>query len=81
MRKADLAFIETAEDRLRGRIGAGAVLRCRITHAGVIVELADNDDAGPAASDLVAALCRDTGRTFLGTRPYRRGAAFLRAGA
>jgi uncharacterized protein len=38
--------------------------------------------AGAATRDdvkrLVEALCRQTGRTFTGIRPYRRGAAFLR---
>jgi pyridinium-3,5-biscarboxylic acid mononucleotide sulfurtransferase len=38
-------------------------------------------EAGTGRDDirrLVETLCRQTGRTFTGVRPYRRGAAFLR---
>ncbi|MCB1493780.1 MAG: adenine nucleotide alpha hydrolase [Rhodobiaceae bacterium] len=75
----DLAFIETVEAALARRLGVGAVLRCRITHQGVILELAP-DVSGPAQADAIADaadLSAATGRTFLGTRTYRRGAAFL----
>jgi uncharacterized protein len=75
---ADLAFVETAEARLQARLGAGTVLRCRITHLGVILELPE--DAAPEAAADIAALCAAEGRAFLGTRPYRQGAAFLHAG-
>lgn len=72
----DLAFVDHIETLLRAEQGVGATLRCRITHAGVIVET--DLPPGPA----IAAACHATGRRFLGHRPYRRGAAFLQgAGA
>ena len=74
---ADLRFIETAEADMRGLLGEAAVVRCRITHLGVIVEAGDNVDAD-AAARVTAELCAITGRSFAGSRPYRQGAAFLR---
>ena len=71
----DLAFVDHVETLLRTKLGSTATVRCRITHAGVIVET--GDDTSPPAS--VARACRDSGRVYLGHRPYRRGAAFLRA--
>jgi uncharacterized protein len=72
----DLAFVDHIETLLRVGLGQQATVRCRITRAGVIVET--EGDAPPAS---IAAACRDTGRHYLGHRPYRRGAAFLRADA
>lgn len=69
----DLAFVDEIETLLRDDLGQGATVRCRITHAGIIVE---TDDQEPPAR--VVAACRDSGRAYLGHRPYRRGAAFLR---
>lgn len=69
----DLAFIDHVETLVRADLGASVTVRCRITHAGVIVEI---EAGAPPAS--VARACRDTGRRYLGHRPYRRGAAFLR---
>ena len=76
----DLAFIDAVETALARRIGASAVIRCRITHAGVVIELADIDDQATerAARAIAAAACAAAGRPFAGVRPYRRGAAFLR---
>jgi uncharacterized protein len=71
----DLAFVDRVETLLRADLGPSATVRCRITHAGVIVET-ESADAPPS----ISAACLETGRTFLGSRPYRRGAAFLRAG-
>jgi len=68
----DLTFVDTVEQALRDTLGQGATVRCRITGAGVIVET-----EGAPPPDRIAALCCDTGRTYLGHRPYRRGAAFL----
>lgn len=76
----DLAFVEAAEARLREHLGQGAVVRCRITHGGVIVEHGA-EDHGALCAQVVAGLCRDAGRAFAGARPYKRGAAFLRAEA
>ena len=75
---ADMAFIDRMETLLRPLVGARAALRCRVTHAGIVIE---TDTTGPAISARAAALCQAEARTFLGRRPYRQGAAFLRDGA
>ena len=68
------------ETRLAARIGREAVLRCRVTHAGIVIELGVADD--PAYVDIAREIGRDAcvvaGRAFAGVRPYARGAAFLR---
>jgi len=76
----DLAFIEAVETGLAARLGRDAVLRCRVTHAGIVIELAAGHDAAAAriARDIGAEACRLEGRAFAGVRPYARGAAFLR---
>ncbi len=77
----DLAFVERVEAVLHARLGPGAVLRCRITHQGVIIELGETqpcDTQVNSAVAVVAELCRKNRRPFLGHRAYRRGAAFLR---
>lgn len=76
----DLAFIDTVETRLAARLGHEAVLRCRVTHAGIVIELPVAHDAVAAgiARDIGADLCQREGRVFAGVRAYARGAAFLR---
>ena len=76
----DLAFIDAVETRLAARLGREAVLRCRVTHAGVVIELGAARDAAAAAiaREIGADACRAEGRVFAGVRPYARGAAFLR---
>jgi uncharacterized protein len=76
----DLAFVEAVETRLEALAPKGATLRCRITHAGVAVEIGD-EAAGEIHSmaAIVAALCLADGRTFAGVRPYRRGSMFVRS--
>jgi len=76
----DLAFIDAVETRLAARLGRDAVLRCRVTHAGIVIELAAAHDAAAegVARDIGAEACRLDGRLFAGVRPYARGAAFLR---
>jgi uncharacterized protein len=75
----DLAFVEAVESRLEALAPKGATLRCRITHAGVAVEIGDEAAAvSDALAGIVAALCRSEGRAFAGIRPYRRGAMFVR---
>jgi uncharacterized protein len=60
-------------------LGSQAIVRCRVTHAGVVIELADSDAArATTAREIGVAACRSTGRAFAGVRPYVRGAAFLR---
>jgi len=75
----DLAFIDAVEARVARLLGRRAVVRCRVTHGGVAIELGDVDDAAVVAlaHGAGAEACRNTGRAFAGVRPYRRGAAFL----
>jgi uncharacterized protein len=78
-----LGFIDEVETRLAALLGEGATLRCRVTHAGAMVELdPDLVDSSPeltaAVSAIVSAACTAAGRVFAGVRPYRRGSAFLR---
>ncbi len=79
----DLAFIDGVESALAAALGAAATLRCRLTHAGVVVELDAAADAATAATAraIAAAACDAQGRRFAGVRAYRRGAAFLRVAA
>jgi uncharacterized protein len=79
----DLAFIDAVETRLAARLGQQAVLRCRVTHKGIVIELSSAQDAAAhaLARDVGAEACRAEGRTFAGVRPYARGAAFLRNAA
>lgn len=78
----DLAFIDDVETELAARVGRGMVLRCRVTHEGVVIELPDATDfaAVESAREIGARVCDTSGRVFIGVRPYRRGAAFLRTG-
>ncbi len=76
----DLAFVEKVERALHDLLGSSAVLRCRITHQGVVLELADaqqDECQVKSVSALAAKLCEQDRRHFLGRRDYRRGAAFL----
>ena len=68
------------ETRLAERLGREAVLRCRVTHAGIVIELAAGTRHGGhrGARDIGADACAAAGRAFAGVRPYARGAAFLR---
>ncbi|MHA3976936.1 ATP-dependent sacrificial sulfur transferase LarE [Halovulum sp. GXIMD14794] len=80
----DLDFVDRVEGAMHARLGTGAVLRCRITHAGVIVELDESALDSAPGRDAVAeaqSLARTAARPFLGARAYRRGAAFLRGAA
>ena len=79
---ADLAFVDRVETALAGALGRDEVLRCRVTHAGIVIELARDDaGAGAVARDVGERACRAAGRTFAGVRRYVRGAAFLHAAA
>ena len=77
---ADLAFIDDVEMRLAAQLGREAVVRCRITKAGVVIEVAAANDAlhADAARQVGSVACRAAGRVFAGVRPYRRGSAFVR---
>lgn len=71
---ADLAFVARMERSLAPHVAAGTDLRCRVTHAGIVVEAATSDQT---MRQVAADLCSAEQRRFLGFRPYRRGAAFL----
>ncbi len=77
---ADLAFVDEVEAQLAERLGRDAVVRCRVTHAGIVIELADAADTTKVgmAHAIGELACRARGRGFAGVRPYRRGAAFLK---
>jgi uncharacterized protein len=79
----DLAFIDAVEAGLAARLGREAVVRCRVTHSGVVVEIGDGHggEAARAAREVAEAASLAEGRVFAGVRPYRRGAAFLRSRA
>lgn len=86
---ADLVFVDQVERRLRDLIGPdrglplslpaeAPTIRCRITHMGVVVEVAGlNEPDARSLPAAAAALCAENGRKFAGLRPYRRGSAFL----
>ncbi|MEO8739151.1 MAG: adenine nucleotide alpha hydrolase [Casimicrobiaceae bacterium] len=75
----DLAFIDAVETELAALFGHMSVLRCRVTHGGIVIELADSDGASVAIAHAIGThACRREQRTFAGVRPYSRGAAFLR---
>jgi uncharacterized protein len=74
---ADLAFVDLVETRLAALVPAGTALRCRVTRAGIAIEIGDEAAAETALADLAGALCRDHGRHLVGIGPYRRGAMFV----
>lgn len=80
---ADLAFIDAVEARLAAQLGGEAALRCRVTRAGVVIELSGADDpiAASIARGIGEGACRQAGRLFAGVRAYSRGSAFLRGPA
>ena len=76
----DLAFIDRVETRLAEAFGREAVVRCRVTQRGIVIELspalkAENE---AIAQRIGIEACHREGRTFAGVRAYARGAAFLR---
>ncbi|WP_349262450.1 adenine nucleotide alpha hydrolase [Geminicoccus sp.] len=80
----DLAFVDLVERELAVLLPGAAAIRCRITGAGVLLEL-DGDlverSEGRAAALHAAGLAQASGRSLAGVRPYRRGSAFLRDGS
>ncbi len=79
----DLAFVDRVENALALRLGLSETIRCRITHDGVVIELDtfQNQPYLESAQQIGIEECRNDRRTFLGVRPYRRGAAFLHGDA
>lgn len=79
IRADDLAFVHAVETAARAIAPDAADLRCRVLHAGVVLEV--DEAEGPRRAALSAAAAGQAaaaGRPFLGLRPYRRGSAFLR---
>ena len=74
---ADLAFVDFVETRLAPLVSVGAALRCRVTRAGIAIEVDDDGADKAALIKLAGALCRDHGRRLVGIRPYRRGSMFV----
>ena len=75
----DLEFIDAVESRLAAQLPQGAVIRCRVTHAGVAIELGEVSATAREVADAIGrAACAGAGRAFVGVRGYARGAAFLR---
>ena len=55
------------------------MIRCRVTHTGVAVELGDASTGAREIADAIGrSACAEAGRAFVGVRGYARGAAFLR---
>lgn len=78
IRADDLLFIDRVENEVRRLSGRNATLRCRVTAAGIVIELEDALlPMRGALGGAVAALCAEAGRAFAGVRPYRRGSAFI----
>ena len=76
----DLAFIDAVETRLVEAFGREAVVRCRVTERGIVIELSATADteSRAIAQRIGTEACAGEGRTFAGVRSYTRGAAFLR---
>ncbi len=55
LQRDDLAFIDDVEMRLAAQLGCDAVVRCRVTHAGVVIEVAE-------AAGALACRCRAASR-------------------
>jgi uncharacterized protein len=75
--ESDLAFIDGVERDLAERLGRERVVRCRVTRAGVVIELGERGDEA-VARRVAEAACLAAGRSFAGVRAYVRGAAFVK---
>lgn len=75
----DLTFIEAMETKLMTLVPAHVSVRCRITHGGVFIEMAENAPNIDQLEHLGVKYCAAYERHCLGVGPYRPGAAFLRA--
>jgi len=76
---ATLGFIERAEAAIGALVPGASSVRCRVTRAGVVAEIAPLPD-GPLIETVahrLGDLAAGDGRAFAGVRPYRRGSAFL----
>lgn len=74
----DLAFIDVVEQAVRSQVAPTATVRCRITQAGVVMEVGGVDQSAfSRIAEVVAPLCADGDRPFAGIKAYRQGSAFL----
>ena len=79
----DLRFIESVEAAITSMTQVGDI-RCRITAAGVVVELPVNnpvfqvDQTRKDATSIVEELCLVQQKKFIGFQYYKMGSAFLR---
>lgn len=78
----DLTLIDTLEQLVVGVLSPKAVVRCRITHAGVYIELGNEMHAPSviAIKPILIEHCIAANKIFAGIRPYKKGAAFLQVG-
>lgn len=78
-----LRFIAEAEGMLRGRLGEGAVVRCRVRSSGVVIEVGENIAVRAEMLHQVAAIAATHGIAHgsVTFAPYVNGSAFLRTPA
>lgn len=77
----DLAFVDSVETEVRTIAPDAEDVRCRILKDGLVLEL--SGVGSPQCEELgriVGARVSQSGRVFLGVRPYSRGSAFTRSG-
>lgn len=74
----DLGFVDLVETHLAKIVPSNATLRCRITRAGVVVEVGVEVQESSSVTEMAGELCERHGRSFLGVIPYRRGSMFVR---
>jgi uncharacterized protein len=76
---ADLVFVDAVEQAAAALLPPAATVRCRITRAGVVLEMGPGEPAvTQAVAQRLGVLCGEAGRVFLGVRGYVRGSAFVR---
>ncbi len=78
--RARLRFVEEVEAFLRLRLGADAVVRCRVRASGIVIELGVELVEQGEVADRVSALARTHGiaPAHVAFAPYVNGSAFLR---
>lgn len=78
-----LGFIERAELHLKAMLPDAGAVRCRMTAAGVVIEVEVWPDAAlrSEVEHWARTFCREAAQSFAGLRRYRRGSAFLHAAA
>jgi uncharacterized protein len=75
---ADLIFVDVVETRLAEHVPSNSTLRCRITRAGVVIEVGQEVEDFLVLTEIAGALCEENGRAFVGVARYRRGSMFVR---